>query len=140
MEFQDLCNGKCKVILKRVYEKTFNNSATCMTLNRTMCYLFTFEVIIVDDDDDDAVFGDKDKNNDERYYGCACPENIVVGENRRLLWDVMDEWLEQTETLNVTLNVVKNENKEKRRLHPFKIIKKNGVRTELLSCVVCIYL
>ena len=54
-----------------------------------MCHLFTFEVTIVGDD---AVFGDKEK--EEKYYNCACPENIVIGENRRLLWDVMDEWLE----------------------------------------------
>ena len=122
-EFQDLCNGESKVILKRVYKKTFINSAMCMTLNGTMCRLFTFEVTIVDDDDAD--FGDKEKKND-----CACPENIVVGENRRLLWHVMDEWLEQTETLNVMLNVVKNENKEKRILHPFKMIKKKKKQCE----------
>ena len=51
----------------------------------------------------------------------------------------MDKWLEQTETLNV----IGNENGGKRRSHRFKIIKKkkkNGVRTEFLSCVVCIYL
>ena len=46
-EFQDLCNGKGKVILKRVYKKTFVNSAMCMTLNEMTCRLFTFEVTIV---------------------------------------------------------------------------------------------
>ena len=67
LKFQDLCNGKSKVILKRVYKKMFVNSAICMTLNRTTCRLFTFEVTIMDDDDADvAVFLNKEKNKNDK--------------------------------------------------------------------------
>ena len=108
LEFEDLSNGEKKVILKRVYKKVFVTPGMPMTLNGTICRLFTFEVMIVNDD---AVVREKKG----RRYDCACPKNIVVREERQLLWDVMDEWVKETETLNVT-------NEQKRRLHPFKMI------------------
>ena len=70
LEFEDLCNGERKIILKRVYKEVFVTPAMCMTSNGMMCHLFTFEVMIVKDD---AVVGEEE----ERYYNCACPKNVV---------------------------------------------------------------
>ena len=84
----------------------FATPAMHMTLNGMMCRLFTFVVMIVNNDDG-AVEG-------ERYYNYVGPENVVVGEEKRLLWDVMDEWVKQTETLNVTSSIIKNENEKKK--------------------------